>query len=157
MPLGNRTRFWYTLGVKDAIYNTSGVEETYAVGREIGARLGVGDCLALLGGLGAGKTAITRGIAEGYGADANNVSSPTYVLCHQYPAGERALFHLDLYRMASADEELEDIGLGDFLQTGAVVIEWANLASATLPHPRWELTIDITGEHTRTMTLKRIE
>ncbi len=143
--------------MNDTIYNTASVEETYAAGREIGAGLGAGDCLALLGSLGAGKTAITRGIAEGYGADPSNVSSPTYVLCHQYPAGERALYHLDLYRMTSADEELEDIGLADFLQTGAVVIEWANLASRTLPHPRWELTIDITGEQTRTLTLRRIE
>jgi tRNA threonylcarbamoyladenosine biosynthesis protein TsaE len=143
--------------VNETIYNTTSVDETYAVGREIGATLGAGDCLALLGTLGAGKTAITRGIAEGYGADASNVSSPTYVLCHQYPAGDRPLYHLDLYRMVSADEELEDIGLEDFLAEGAVVIEWANLAGATLPHPRWELTIDITGENSRTLTLKRIE
>ncbi len=143
--------------MKDAVYNTTSEKQTQAIGRDIGGRLHTGDCLALIGGLGAGKTAITRGIAEGFGADAANVSSPTYVLCHQYPAGERTLYHLDLYRMASADEELEDIGLSDFLATGAAVIEWANRARKTLPRPRWELTMDITGEMSRTLTIRRIE
>src|SRR5689334_23165438 len=106
--------------------------ETDRLGRVIGSVLMGGESLALSGTLGAGKTALVRGIAAGLGAPAEAVSSPTFVLLHEY-RGRLPLAHVDLYRIDSL-RDTESIGLDDYLSGSTVVaVEWADKALALLP------------------------
>ena len=114
--------------------------ETDRLGRVIGSVLMGGESLALSGTLGAGKTALVRGIAAGLGAPAGAVSSPTFVLLHEY-RGRLPLAHLDLYRVGSR-QEAESIGLGDYLSGSTVVaVEWADKALELLPDDRLEMEL----------------
>ena len=109
---------------------TRSEEETAAVAREIGARLSPGAVLLLSGNLGAGKTAFVRGLADGLGISAEEVSSPTFTLIHEYRGGRLTLYHADLYRLeraATEDLGLEELGVRD----GVLAIEWPD----RLSHP----------------------
>ncbi len=131
-------------------------DETHAIGLRIGRGLSVGDCLALVGGLGAGKTALARGLAEGLGADASLVSSPTYVLLQEYP-GPVPMFHVDLYRMTAPEAEFADLGIEEMLAAGVVVVEWADRAPDALPRTHRQITMEITGETSRRISLASID
>ncbi len=114
--------------------------ETDQLGRLIGSVLMGGESLALSGTLGAGKTALVRGIAAGLGAAAEAVTSPTFVLLHEY-RGRLPLAHLDLYRIDSL-RDAESIGLNDYLSGSTVVaVEWADKALALLPPDRLEMEL----------------
>src|SRR5690242_14222467 len=114
--------------------------DTDRLGRTIASVLAGGECLALSGALGVGKTALVRGIATGLGAPAAAVSSPTFVLLHEYP-GRLPLAHLDLYRVNS-EKEAESIGLGDYLSGATVVaVEWADKTPRILPDDRLEMEL----------------
>ncbi|HKR79598.1 MAG TPA: tRNA (adenosine(37)-N6)-threonylcarbamoyltransferase complex ATPase subunit type 1 TsaE [Nitrospira sp.] len=118
----------------------SSPHETDQLGRLIGSVLMGGESLALSGTLGAGKTALVRGIAAGLGAAAEAVSSPTFVLLHEY-RGRLPLAHLDLYRIDSL-RDAESIGLDDYLSGSTVVaVEWADKALALLPPDRLEMEL----------------
>jgi len=138
------------------VHETRSVRGTLAWGRALAERLGRGDCVALSGELGAGKTALVRGIAVGLGlGDARRVSSPTYVLVHEY-AADLPIYHLDLYRMADPAVELAELGLDEMLEDGVVLIEWADRAAGALPVPRWEIDIEMTGERRRRFRARRV-
>ncbi|MGW0523722.1 tRNA (adenosine(37)-N6)-threonylcarbamoyltransferase complex ATPase subunit type 1 TsaE [Crossiella sp. NPDC003009] len=100
------------------------VADTEAFGARLGALLAAGDLVLLAGPLGAGKTALTRGIAAGLGVR-GQVSSPTFVIARAHKPGERGipLVHVDAYRLSGFDE-LEDLDLETDLTTSAVVVEW---------------------------------
>ena len=118
----------------------SSPHETDQLGRLIGSVLIGGESLALSGTLGAGKTALVRGIVAGLGAAAEAVSSPTFVLLHEY-RGRLPLAHLDLYRIDSL-RDAESIGLDDYLSGSTVVaVEWADKALALLPPDRLEMEL----------------
>ena len=135
---------------------TNSPDETLAFGRDLARRLGAGDCVAMAGNLGAGKTVLVRGIAEGLGLDDTRlVSSPTYVLVQEYMASV-PIFHLDLYRMTNPQAELADLGLEEMLEEGVALIEWADRATTALPRNRWEIAIEITAESSRRFTITRI-
>ncbi len=130
---------------------------TQAFGKRFAQRLGVGDCVALNGDLGAGKTALVRGIAEGLGLeDSRMVSSPTFVLVQEYPA-RVPVHHIDLYRLSDAGPEMRDFGVDEMLTRGVVLIEWADRAGHYLPRPHWRIDIEITGARARRFTVRRIE
>lgn len=138
-------------------FTTRSPEATVALGKRLAERLDVGDVVTLDGLLGAGKTVLTRGIALGLGlADQRLVSSPTYVLVHEYPA-RVPVYHLDLYRMDSPEEELDELGLDEMLETGVAVIEWASRAGDHLPAPRWAIEIEHVDADTRRFTLAHID
>ena len=106
--------------------------ETIATGERLAAGLGAGDVLALVGGLGAGKTHFTKGLVRGLGGTAA-VSSPTFSLVHEYLGGRLEVFHFDWYRLESA-RELLGIGWEDYLEReGVCVVEWADRFPAALP------------------------
>jgi tRNA threonylcarbamoyladenosine biosynthesis protein TsaE len=116
-------------------FRTLSEDETIALGEALGRLLRPGDVVALDGELGAGKTRLVRGIAEAMGIDGAQVSSPTYVLVHEYrpvrsgisagmPPGT-SLFHLDAYRLSGSDE-LDGLGWDRIVDAfGVIVIEWA--------------------------------
>ncbi len=141
----------------DEVHETRGVRGTTALGRRFAKRFAPGDCVALCGQLGAGKTALVRGIAEGLGLDDPRlVSSPTFVLVQEYP-GRSPIFHVDLYRMGDgADGELLDLGFDEMLLDGVVLIEWAERAAGVLPRPHWRVDIEITGQTSRRFRLRRV-
>lgn len=138
-------------------FETNSSQETFALGCQLASGLNVGECVAIIGNLGAGKTALVRGLADGLGADVQLVSSPTYVLMQKYPATNMPLFHLDLYRMVDAGAELAELGMDEMLAEGVVVIEWADRAGETLPIPRTEIFIAVTGENSRRFTVKTVD
>lgn len=106
--------------------------QTDAIGRAIGRILNGGDVLALVGELGAGKTSVIRGIAAGLGVSPGEVSSPTFVLAHEYQ-GRLPLFHLDLYRLAE-ESDVEERGLSSYFSVGGVTaVEWADRFPSLLP------------------------
>jgi tRNA threonylcarbamoyladenosine biosynthesis protein TsaE len=99
--------------------------DTVEFGRRLGGLLRAGDLVLLSGPLGAGKTALTRGIAEGLGVH-GRVSSPTFVIAREHRAGTRgvALVHVDAYRLGGRLDELDDLDLDTELVDAAVVVEW---------------------------------
>jgi tRNA threonylcarbamoyladenosine biosynthesis protein TsaE len=100
-------------------------EQTLDLGRNIGQAVSSRFSIALNGDLGAGKTTLVQGLARGLGVDDGYyITSPTFNIMNEYPARSLRLYHLDLYRLGSADE-LEYIGFDDILETDAViVVEW---------------------------------
>ena len=96
---------------------THSADETQALGQKLASRLAPGDVIAYFGDLGAGKTAFTRGLAQGLGIT-DPVTSPTYTIVNEYTGGRLPLFHFDMYRLGSSDE-LFDIGWEDYLQRGS--------------------------------------
>ena len=113
---------------------TKSPEETERLGERLGKTLRVGEVIAYLGDLGAGKTAFTRGLARGLGISMR-VTSPTYTIVNEYTGGRLPLFHFDMYRLASA-EELFDIGWEDYLARGGVcAVEWSENVQDALEAP----------------------
>lgn len=105
--------------------------DTERVGSRLAAQLRAGDVIAFYGGLGAGKTAFTRGLAAGLGVT-DAVTSPTYTIVNEYLTGRLPLFHFDMYRLSSS-EELFDIGWEDYLARGGVcAVEWSETVSDAL-------------------------
>ena len=126
-------------------------EQTECIGRALAAQLRPGDVIACFGGLGAGKTALTRGIASGLGVT-DAVTSPTYTIVNEYLSGRMPLFHFDMYRLASSDE-LFDIGWEDYLRRGGVcVVEWSENVADALEDPI-VVRIEHTGGDGRRITI----
>jgi tRNA threonylcarbamoyladenosine biosynthesis protein TsaE len=127
-------------------------EETRALGRKLGSLLRAGDFVALTGELGAGKTLLVRGAAEGAGAT-GTTSSPTFALVNLYRGGAVALQHLDLYRL-TGPAELFALGFDDLLaEPAATLCEWAERAGPALPADRLEIHLDWTGPQERRATI----
>jgi tRNA threonylcarbamoyladenosine biosynthesis protein TsaE len=102
------------------------------VAAEMARTLAPGTVLLLRGDLGAGKTAFVRGLATGLGVEADEVSSPTFTLVHEYRSGRLPLYHADLYRL-SAGATLEDLGLDELAQDGVLAIEWPERLARAIP------------------------
>ncbi len=135
-----------------ATYLSASEEETAAIAQRLAATLAAGDVLLLSGNLGAGKTAFTRGLAEGLGIDPGEVSSPTFSLVHEYRGGRLALYHADLYRLdraATEDLGLEEMGVSD----GVLAIEWPDRLSHEMPGAR-AVTIVVVDERTRSIEIE---
>lgn len=131
---------------------SSSAQDTDRLGHAIGCGLRGGETLALFGPLGAGKTALVRGIARGLGAAPTSVSSPTFVLIHEY-RGRLPLAHVDLYRIGSL-RELESTGLVEYLSGPTVTaIEWADKGLALLPDDRLEIELRHLAVESRTIRL----
>ena len=123
------------------------------LGQAIGRVLRGGECIALFGPLGAGKTTLVRGIAQGLGALPATVTSPTFVVIHKYDQGRLPLAHMDLYRIRSP-HDLESTGLIEYFSGQTVaVIEWADKGLAALPQDRIEITLDHRAMRSRTIQL----
>ena len=106
-------------------FTTKSPEETIALGRELASLLTPPKLMMLRGDLGAGKTTLIKGIAEGFNAASQeNVTSPTFTLIHEYRGPSATLYHIDLYRV-DTQRELETLGLDDLMSEHSVLlIEW---------------------------------
>ncbi len=121
------------------------VIETEALGMALAKQLHAGSIIAYLGDLGAGKTAFTRGLAQGLGCT-GRVTSPTFTIVNEYE-GTLPLFHFDMYRLNDADE-LFDIGWDDYLSRGGVcAVEWSERIRSELPAETITVTICRHEEH----------
>jgi tRNA threonylcarbamoyladenosine biosynthesis protein TsaE len=137
------------------IHLSDSVSQTESIAGELAKLVGPGDCIALDGPLGAGKTQFVRGLAAGLGANPRAISSPTFVLLNIYKGGRLPIFHLDAYRV-SGPADLESIGFTELLeQNGVVVVEWASRVAEILPTKRINVTIEVLGESDRRLMIER--
>jgi tRNA threonylcarbamoyladenosine biosynthesis protein TsaE len=117
------------------------VDDTHAWGARLGAMLRAGDLLVLTGDLGAGKTTLTQGIAEGLGVR-GPITSPTFVIAREHPSmvGGPDLVHVDAYRLGGL-AELEDLDLDASLEEAVTVVEWGHGVAETLSESHLDVTL----------------
>ncbi|MBE7025527.1 MAG: tRNA (adenosine(37)-N6)-threonylcarbamoyltransferase complex ATPase subunit type 1 TsaE [Ruminococcaceae bacterium] len=132
---------------------TKSVEETEKFGEALAAKYAAPHVFCLTGDLGAGKTALTRGVARGYGFS-GRVSSPTFTIMHMYEGGD-TVHHFDLYRIED-EEELDAIGFDSFLREGISVIEWPDSFQDRIGACT-HITINRISDTERRFTVKEIE
>ena len=127
-------------------------QQTEELGERLGRSLRGGEIIAYRGGLGAGKTAFTRGLARGLGISMR-VTSPTYTVVNEYTGGRLPLFHFDMYRLGSSDE-LFDIGWEDYLARGGVcAVEWSEQVADAMDGAI-TVTIEVLSEERRRITIE---
>ena len=131
--------------------DTDGPGGTQALGARLAAELAPGTVVALLGDLGAGKTHLAKGVAQGLGADPDAVTSPTFTIVQEY--ADAGLVHLDLYRLDSA-HEVDALGLDDILEAFDVaLVEWPERAFGRLPADTVWLQLEHLGGDRRRISL----
>ena len=136
----------------DITRRTGGPAETRALGRALGRAARPGTVLALSGPLGAGKTQLAKGVAQGLDVQ-SVVNSPTFVLMNEHD-GRLRMFHIDAYRLENPEEALA-AGLLDDRQAGGVtVIEWADRLEGWLPAERLDVRISAVPDDDRARVLQ---
>ena len=135
-------------------FSSSSEEETLGVGRALAAQLGSTRVVCLSGQLGAGKTALTRGLVEGLGVeDSTIVHSPSFTLINEYPGAADKIYHIDLYRLESLKDHYS-IGLDEILWEDAfVIIEWAEKLRIVLDD-YVSVEIDVLEDESRKFTIR---
>lgn len=126
--------------------------ETRALGRSLGRSALPGTLLALTGPLGAGKTQLAKGVAEGLGVE-SVVNSPTFILMNEHE-GRLRLFHVDAYRLDDPAEALAAGLLDERQAAGVTVVEWADRLEGWLPDERLEITIALEPAEPRARALR---
>ena len=136
---------------------THSAEETIALGRKLAAMLAPPKLVLLRGELGAGKTTLVKGIAEGFhAASADNVTSPTFTLVHEYHGPEVNVYHIDLYRV-DTPRQLETLGLDDLIAENSVLlVEWGEKFPRLQRDQNAEITLERVGNE-RTGDERRIQ
>ena len=127
-------------------FTTHSAEETIALGRKLAAMLAPPKLVLLRGELGAGKTTLVKGIAEGFhAASADNVTSPTFTLVHEYHGPEVSVYHIDLYRV-DTPRQLETLGLDDLIAENSVLlVEWGEKFPRLQRDQNAEITLERVG------------
>jgi tRNA threonylcarbamoyladenosine biosynthesis protein TsaE len=138
-----------------ATYRTASESETIALGERLARELPAHGVVLLIGNLGAGKTTLAKGIVNGLGAAAaDEVSSPTFTLIHEY--GEGRVYHVDLYRL-DEPREVATLGLEEiFERDGVVLIEWGERFPRLLPAERIEIRIRPLADDEREIEVTRL-
>jgi len=133
---------------------THSAEETISFGRTLASRLAPPKIVLLRGDLGAGKTTLVKGIAEGFGAAREeDVTSPTFTLIHEYRGPSASLFHIDLYRV-DTQRELETLGLDDLMTDDSVLlIEWGEKFERFRQGRDVEIALERVDEDTRRIVI----
>lgn len=136
-----------------AEFLSTSAEETRRFAGEFAHKLRSGDCVLLIGELGAGKTTFVQGLAQGLGIT-EAVRSPTFVLMRQYH-GRMPLYHFDAYRIKGLDE-LREIGFEDTVRApGITVIEWGEKAVGLAPSNCWRIHIELLPDQKRRIRIER--
>ena len=130
-------------------FDTADISATDRLGRCLAEVLPEGSVVALVGTLGAGKTRLVQAIAKYTGYTEETVSSPTFVLLHEYSDGDRPIYHFDAYRLETV-EEFRRLSPDDYFEgTGITLIEWADKFPQVLPAKHLVIQIEPLGETTR--------
>lgn len=133
-------------------------EETFEIGEKIGAKLQGGEMILLTGGLGAGKTLLTKGILYALDFDVDEVTSPSFTLVNLYKTDKFDVFHIDLWRIDENSDAAFAVGLREILEdeTAVTVIEWAEkLSNFSFPKNVFEVRIEGDGDEPRIVTVRR--
>lgn len=136
---------------------TKSATESQALGEKIGAALKGGEIIALSGDLGAGKTTFVQGVAKGLGVSAHLIS-PTFIIMRTYDAGEKTLYHIDLYRLEqNADQEIVNLGIPYLWeeQSNICIIEWSERLSS-LPGSAIKIAIENSSSETRVFSFTNL-
>lgn len=148
--------------MESEIYHSASEDETTMLGRKFAAQLQAGEIVSLSGEIGAGKTEFVKGICQQFGVE-SIVSSPTFTIINQYfgfdEIGEElTIYHVDLYRVASADD-LAEIGFQECMhaENALKLVEWPENAGDVMPQADWEVGIGFDGDNDnkRIITVKR--
>ena len=136
-------------------FTTHSPEETIALGRQLASLLAPPKLVLLRGDLGAGKTTLVKGIAEGFqAASQEDVTSPTFTLVHEYRGPQATLYHIDLYRV-DTQRELETLGLDDLMSENSILlIEWGEKFPRFERERDVEIALERAGENDRKVHVK---
>jgi tRNA threonylcarbamoyladenosine biosynthesis protein TsaE len=136
-------------------FQTHSAEETTELGCRVAAELKPGSIVLLRGDLGAGKTTMVKGIAEGFqAAKAEDVTSPTFTLIHEYRGPTVTLYHIDLYRI-DTQRELDTLALDDLMTSQSILlIEWGEKFGRFARERDVEIAIEHGGAEDRVITVK---
>jgi tRNA threonylcarbamoyladenosine biosynthesis protein TsaE len=127
--------------------------DTDRLGAALAAALPPGTVVGLVGTLGAGKTRLVQAVAAALGVPREAVTSPTFVLVNEYRQGRAPVFHFDTYRLKDDDEFLE-LGPDEYFDAGGItLVEWADRVAHLLPAERVDISLEVTGDTTRRVTL----
>ena len=130
------------------MFISNNTEETIALGQRYARSANKGDVFALTGDLGSGKTQFVKGFVAALGSKAE-VTSPTFVLLHEYEGGRLPVYHFDFYRL-NGRETILRLGLDDYLfGTGVCLIEWADRHAELIPNEAKWLSFVTQNENTR--------
>ena len=149
--MGRRRQGGSDQSVTTREYLTRSAEETIALGRELAPLLKDARMVILRGDLGAGKTTLVKGIAEGlHAASRDDITSPTFTLIHEFRGPEVTLYHVDLYRIET-ERDLQTLGLDElFAEPGnLVLLEWGEKVPRFQRERDVEITIERIGEQER--------
>ncbi|MEK9754495.1 MAG: tRNA (adenosine(37)-N6)-threonylcarbamoyltransferase complex ATPase subunit type 1 TsaE [Rhodospirillaceae bacterium] len=125
----------------ERVYELADETATGRLAARIAERAGPGDVIALLGGLGAGKTSFARAFIRHLADADEEVPSPTFTLLQTYPSRAGDIYHFDLYRIEDADEALE-LGIEEAFSDGITLIEWAERLEDLLPADRLDVRLE---------------
>lgn len=133
---------------------------THDVAQQLAHRLGRGDCIALYGDIGAGKTVFCRALIQALTEENTEVASPTFTIVQEYSYKKKAneavpIWHLDLYRI-EVESELAELGLEEMIETGITLIEWPEVARAYLPKSTLELHMRLKNTDTYEVNMPRM-
>ncbi len=131
-------------------------EQTFAFGEQLAGSLKAGDVVLLYGGLGAGKTLLTKGILNALEFDIDEVTSPSFTLVNLYKTASFDVYHIDLWRLDAAENTASAVGLEEILENenAVTIIEWADrLGKFSFPNRTISVKIDGDGDQQREIQL----
>ena len=128
-------------------FESSSPESTFEMGERIGSELGPGDVVLLRGGLGAGKTLLTKGMLNALEFEVDEVTSPSFTLVNYYETPKLDVYHIDLWRLDENADITAAVGLDEILGTedAVAIIEWSEKLKH-IPHEGRIIEISITGD-----------
>src|SRR5882672_9999580 len=128
--------------------------DTERLGAALASALPAGTVVGLIGPLGAGKTRLVQAVATALGVPKGSVTSPTFVLVNEYAGGRLPVYHFDTYRLKD-DDDFVNLGPEEYFDSaGLTFVEWADRVATLLPADRLEITIEVTSETERHITLR---
>ncbi len=130
----------------------------FLIGKSLAHDLSGGELILLYGGLGAGKTLMTKGILDGLGFDVDEVTSPSFTLVNLYKTESLDVFHIDLWRLEGAADPAEAVGLGEILEDvrAVAIVEWAErLEPLSFSNKVIAVSIEGDGEDPRIINIKK--
>ena len=138
---------------------SNGPNKTFSTGEHLGTSLVGGEIILLFGGLGAGKTLLSKGIVNALGFDIDEVTSPSFTLVNLYKTEQFDVYHIDLWRLDGKIDVVAAVGLDEILENenAVTIIEWADrLGGFSFSNPLIRVNIEGDGDEPRTITIERV-